>query len=83
MPYVQGAPVYDYPTSTLTLNITVISDPSALKFQDGIAKQTYQNALQPNQFAKVIAQLVALEMNPFCALTFVRVPSHQYTGWPV
>lgn len=74
--------MYDYPTSTLTLNITVISDPSALKFQDGIAKQTYQNALQPNQFAKVIAQLWALGMNPICALTFVRVPSHSYTAWP-
>ena len=49
----QGAPVYDYPSSTLTLNITVISDPSALKFRDGIARQTYQNALNPNQFAKV------------------------------
>lgn len=49
----QGAPDYDYPSSTLILNITVISDPSALKFRDGIARQTYQNALTPNQFAKV------------------------------
>ena len=50
---VQGAPQYDYPSSTLILNITVISDPSVLKFSDGIARQTYQNALNPNQFAKV------------------------------
>ena len=76
LPFVQGAPVYDYPSSTLTLNITVISDPSALKFQDGIAKQTYQNALQPNQFAKVIARLWALQNNPFYVLTFVRNSSH-------
>ncbi len=49
----QGNPDYDYPSSTLTLNITVISDPIALKFTDGIARQTYNNALHPNQFAKV------------------------------
>ena len=45
--------MYDYPTSTLTLNITVISDPAYLKFSDGIARQTYQNALTPNRFARV------------------------------
>ena len=49
----QDIPVYDYPTSTLTLNITVISDPAYLKFSDGIARQTYQNALAPNRFARV------------------------------
>ena len=49
----QEVPVYDYPTSTLTLNITVISDPAYLKFSDGIARQTYQNALTPNRFARV------------------------------
>ena len=45
--------MYDYPTSTLTLNITVISDPAYLKFSDGIARQTYLNALTPNRFARV------------------------------
>ena len=49
----QDAPVYDYPSSMLTLNITVISDPAYLKFSDGIARQTYQNALTPNRFARV------------------------------
>ncbi|CAL5218870.1 g603 [Coccomyxa viridis] len=51
---VNGSPEYDYPSSTLTLNITVISDPTALKFRDGIARQTYNNALNPNQFAKPV-----------------------------
>ena len=53
LPCLQGAPVYDYASSALTLNITLISDPGALKFQDGIARQTYQNAVTPNKFARV------------------------------
>ena len=71
----QGAPVYDYPSSILTLNITVISDPSSLKFSDGIARKTYQNALNPNQFAKVRVPVLtqvkvsALVERPACMCT--------------
>lgn len=63
----QGAPVYDFMNATLTLNITVITDPTALKFQDGIARQTYQNSVTPNQFARVRPSSSAAGMLGGCA----------------
>ena len=51
--YFSGFGGFAFKTPTLALNITVISDPACLKFSDGIARQTYQNALTPNGSAEV------------------------------
>ena len=51
---VQGNPVLDLQNGTVTLNVTVISDPKSIKFSDGIARLTYNKAANPNQYAKVI-----------------------------
>ena len=59
--------MYDFLNATLTLNITVITDPTALKFQDGIARQTYQNSVTPNQFARVSPSSSAAGMLGGCA----------------
>ena len=58
--------MYDFVNATLTLNITVITDPTALKFQDGIARQTYQNSVTPNQFARVRPSSTAAGMLGGC-----------------
>ena len=50
---VQGNPVLDLQNGTVSFNVSVITDPKAIKFSDGVARLTYSKAANPNQYAKV------------------------------
>ena len=57
----QGNPALDLQSGTITLNVSIISQASALKFSDGVSHSTYNRALNatgsngrsPSRFAKV------------------------------
>ncbi len=50
---VQGNPALDLQNGTVTFNVSVITDSSAIKFSDGVARLTWHKAANPNQYAKV------------------------------
>ena len=53
----QGNPALDLQNGTITFNVSIISNASAIKFGDGVARSTYNRAVNTShnasRFAKV------------------------------
>ncbi|CAL8469998.1 g9540 [Coccomyxa elongata] len=49
---INALPVFDPAAGTLTFNITIVFNPASIKFPGGVARLTYEKAVNPSAYAK-------------------------------